>query len=39
MIALCPNCHAMKTRDSTRHDLKTVLFGEAKRRHDELSES
>jgi 5-methylcytosine-specific restriction protein A len=39
MIALCPNCHAIKTRGSTRHDLKKILVSEAKRRHDELSES
>ena len=38
MIALCPNCHAIKTRGSTRHGLKKVLLQEARRRHDELSE-
>lgn len=38
MIALCPNCHAIKTRGSTRHDLKKVLLEAARRRHDELSE-
>ena len=38
MIALCPNCHAVKTRGSTRHGLKMVLLQEARRRHDELSE-
>ncbi len=37
MIALCPNCHATKTRGSTRHDLKKALLAEAMRRHDELS--
>jgi 5-methylcytosine-specific restriction protein A len=26
MIALCPNCHAIKTRVSTRHGLKKVLL-------------
>jgi 5-methylcytosine-specific restriction protein A len=39
MIALCPNCHAIKTRGSTRDELKEVLITEARRRHDELSES
>jgi 5-methylcytosine-specific restriction protein A len=38
MIALCPNCHAIKTRGSTRHGLKKVLLKEARRQHDELSE-
>jgi 5-methylcytosine-specific restriction protein A len=36
MIALCPNCHAIKTRGSTRHDRKKILVSEARRRHDEL---
>jgi 5-methylcytosine-specific restriction enzyme A len=39
MIALCPNCHAVKTRGSTRHDLKKGLVAEARRRHDELNTS
>ena len=39
MIALCPNCHAIKTRGGTRHDLKKILVSVARRRHDELSES
>lgn len=39
IIALCPNCHAIKTRGRTRHDLKKDLVAEARRRHDELSES
>jgi 5-methylcytosine-specific restriction enzyme A len=38
MIALCPNCHAIKTRGSTRHGLNKVLLEEARQRHDELSE-
>jgi 5-methylcytosine-specific restriction enzyme A len=38
MIALCPNCHAAKTRGSTRHDLKKALLAEARRRHDALTE-
>jgi 5-methylcytosine-specific restriction protein A len=37
MIALCPNCHAIKTRGSTRHDLQADLLSEARRRHEELS--
>lgn len=39
MIALCPNCHAVKTRGRTRGDLKQDLVAEARRRHDELSKS
>jgi hypothetical protein len=39
MIALCPDCHAIESRGSTRHDAKMVLISEAERRHDELSES
>ncbi len=39
MIALCPNCHAIKTRGHTRHDLKKDLVAEARRRHDELGKS
>lgn len=39
MIALCPNCHAIKTRGRTRHDLKLILAAEARRRHDELNAS
>ena len=39
MIALCPNCHAVKTRGSTRHDLKQGLVAEARRRHHELDSS
>lgn len=39
MIALCPNCHAVKTRGSTRHDLRQTLAAEARRRHDELNKS
>jgi hypothetical protein len=38
MIALCPNCHAVKTRGTTRQDLKRLLISVAKRRHDELTE-
>lgn len=39
MIALCPNCHAIKTRGRTRNDLKQFLVEQARRRHDELSKS
>jgi hypothetical protein len=39
MIALCPDCHAIESRGSTRHDAKMVLINEAERRHDEPSES
>ena len=38
MIALCPNCHAVKTRGSTRGELKQVLLAAARRRHDDLSQ-
>jgi 5-methylcytosine-specific restriction enzyme A len=37
MIALCPNCHAIKTRGRTRGELKKGLVAEARRRHDELT--
>jgi 5-methylcytosine-specific restriction enzyme A len=36
MIALCPNCHAVKTRGRNREDLRQRLFAVARRRHDEL---
>jgi 5-methylcytosine-specific restriction endonuclease McrA len=36
MIALCPNCHEIKTRGRTREQLRGVLFAVAKRRHDAL---
>ncbi len=39
MIALCPNCHAVKTRGRTRRTLKKDLVAEARRRHDELNMS
>jgi 5-methylcytosine-specific restriction protein A len=35
MIALCPNCHAIKTHGSTRGKLKETLIAEARRLHDE----
>lgn len=37
MIALCPNCHAIKTRGRTREELRRKLFVVARRRHDALS--
>ena len=37
MIALCPNCHQVKTRGSTREQLRGVLFATAKLRHDHLA--
>jgi 5-methylcytosine-specific restriction protein A len=37
MIALCPNCHAIKTRGSTREQLRTVLFTTAELRHERLA--
>jgi 5-methylcytosine-specific restriction enzyme A len=39
MIALCPNCHATKTRGTKRADLKPILLATAKARHDRLSHS
>ncbi|WP_157248679.1 HNH endonuclease [Nonomuraea typhae] len=35
MIALCPNCHSIKTRGSTRHDLKRKLKAQVERLHRE----
>lgn len=39
MIALCPNCHAIKTRGSIRAQLRTVLFDTAALRHERLVRS
>lgn len=39
MIALCPNCHQVKTRGSTREQLRGVLFATAKMRHERLARS
>jgi 5-methylcytosine-specific restriction protein A len=36
MIALCPNCHAIKTRGRTREKLRSVLLTAAMRRHEDL---
>ncbi|MFB4316337.1 HNH endonuclease [Actinomadura sp. 21ATH] len=33
MIALCPNCHAIKTRGQTRERLRELLLTEARSRH------
>ncbi len=38
MIALCPNCHAIKTRGRTRNQLRQALFGVARERHSNLIE-
>ena len=37
MAALCPNCHAIKTRGSTREQLRQSLFAVARQRHTELT--
>jgi 5-methylcytosine-specific restriction protein A len=37
MIALCPNCHARKTRGAKRYELKPILLAIAKARHERLS--
>ncbi|MFB7576278.1 HNH endonuclease [Streptomyces sp. NPDC056165] len=33
MIALCPNCHALKTRGSNRRQLRIALLRMARERH------
>ena len=33
MIALCPNCHAIKTRGRTRSNLRKILLAIARQRH------
>ena len=38
MIALCPNCHATKTRGTRRAELKPILLATAKSRHEHLAE-
>jgi len=38
MIALCPNCHAIKTRGSTREELWPVLLEAARQKHEEWDE-
>jgi len=37
MIALCPNCHAVKTLGRTRHELVPTLLRTARERHDRWS--
>jgi len=37
MIALCPNCHATKTRGTQRDELKPILLATAKTRHQLLA--
>jgi 5-methylcytosine-specific restriction enzyme A len=36
MIALCPNCHAIKTRGRSREQLREELLAIAKQRHEAL---
>jgi 5-methylcytosine-specific restriction protein A len=36
MIALCPNCHAIKTRGRTRERLRHELFTIARQRHEAI---
>ena len=35
MIALCPNCHAIKTRGRARDELRPVLLEAARQKHSE----
>lgn len=37
MVALCPNCHTIKTHGRTRERLRRELFAVAARRHRDLS--
>ncbi|MEV6250561.1 HNH endonuclease signature motif containing protein [Streptomyces sp. NPDC051742] len=39
MVALCPNCHAVKTRGSTRHELQQTLFKVACTAHQRAMDS
>ena len=36
MIALCPNCHAIKTRGRTREQLRALLLATARQQHETL---
>ena len=36
MIALCPNCHAIKSRGRTREQLRHELFTVARQRHEAI---
>ena len=38
MIALCPNCHALKTRGRSREELRPVLLEAARQHHHALLE-
>jgi 5-methylcytosine-specific restriction protein A len=38
MVALCPNCHAIRTYGSTREELRTMLLSEVRSRHETLSD-
>ncbi|MBZ6474881.1 HNH endonuclease signature motif containing protein [Streptomyces griseocarneus] len=38
MIALCPNCHALKTRGTNRQGLRTSLLAIARTRHQAFAE-
>ncbi len=38
MIALCPNCHAVKTRGRSREALREILRAEARQRHSAWAE-
>jgi 5-methylcytosine-specific restriction enzyme A len=38
MIALCPNCHATKTRGTTRDELTPILLAAARARHNRLAD-
>ncbi|MGW4222490.1 HNH endonuclease [Streptomyces bauhiniae] len=37
MVALCPNCHALKTRGRSRERLRALLLKVAEERHREKS--
>ncbi|MCS0634564.1 HNH endonuclease [Streptomyces sp. LP05-1] len=36
MVALCPNCHAVKTRGRSRHELRELLSAVARERHESM---
>ena len=36
MVALCPNCHAIKTRGRTRETLRQMLLEVARTRHSAM---
>ncbi|GHC74325.1 HNH endonuclease signature motif containing protein [Streptomyces violaceochromogenes] len=39
MVALCPNCHAVKTRGSTREVLREILLRVAAERHNTMPDA